>query len=46
MVLRTFAARRITDFDARKPHHITRHAHQQSMDVIQKYAQTPERGIK
>jgi hypothetical protein len=26
--------------------HITRHAHQQSMDAIQKYAQNPERGIE
>jgi hypothetical protein len=46
IVLRTFSARRSTDFDARKPNHITRHAHQQSMDAIQKYAQNPERGIE
>jgi hypothetical protein len=46
MMLRAFAARRTTDFDACKPNHITRHAHQQSMDAIQKYAQNPERGIE
>jgi hypothetical protein len=46
MMLRIFVARRSTDFDARKHNHITRHAHQQPMEPIQKNAQNPERGIE
>jgi hypothetical protein len=43
---RAFFSRRSTDFGAGKHNHITRHAHQQSMDPIQKNARYPENGIE
>jgi hypothetical protein len=43
---RAFFAHRSTHFGALKHNHITRYAHQQSMDPIQKNARSPERGIE